>query len=155
MGCFYDLRGLTSTRCPECGRWFDPENTATYSRTPTPERLKKLVKQTALTLSDTLHLLAPPPPPEDVRRRSLAAKVGELWQENATLRLQFELLIGHLVDKGLLQRDEIDALLSDVKGAAANAALSIIDDTPDEDEPVPSQDLLDLRRAASPDAEPE
>src|SRR5271163_1766704 len=30
LGCKYPLRGLTSHRCPECGRPFDPAAPATY-----------------------------------------------------------------------------------------------------------------------------
>ena len=32
LGCKYDLRKLTITACPECGRPFDPSNPRTYRR---------------------------------------------------------------------------------------------------------------------------
>jgi len=31
IGCSYSLRGLGSPRCPECGREFDPKDSATMS----------------------------------------------------------------------------------------------------------------------------
>ena len=30
LDCGYDLRGLPENRCPECGRAFDPSNSATF-----------------------------------------------------------------------------------------------------------------------------
>lgn len=32
--CWYDLRGIDSRTCPECGRGFQPEIPSTYSRYP-------------------------------------------------------------------------------------------------------------------------
>jgi hypothetical protein len=37
--CFYNLRGLTSRRCPECALEFDPDIPASFSRRPSPEPL--------------------------------------------------------------------------------------------------------------------
>ena len=34
QNCFYALVGLPESRCPECGRPFDPDNPRTYSRQP-------------------------------------------------------------------------------------------------------------------------
>jgi hypothetical protein len=31
LGCAYNLRGLDKTRCPECGRAFDPRDARTFS----------------------------------------------------------------------------------------------------------------------------
>ncbi|MBL9031303.1 MAG: hypothetical protein JNM80_06305 [Phycisphaerae bacterium] len=32
FGCRYDLRSIAASRCPECGRAFDPADARTYSR---------------------------------------------------------------------------------------------------------------------------
>ena len=32
LGCGYRLRGLPSQVCPECGRWFDPNDPSTYGK---------------------------------------------------------------------------------------------------------------------------
>ena len=29
-GCYYDLRSLPRGKCPECGKWFDPEDPRTF-----------------------------------------------------------------------------------------------------------------------------
>src|SRR5687767_2422434 len=34
LDCGYLLRGLPSTRCPECGRTFDPDDALSYSAYP-------------------------------------------------------------------------------------------------------------------------
>jgi len=34
LGCSYCLEGLTEHRCPECGRGFDREDSATFTRDP-------------------------------------------------------------------------------------------------------------------------
>jgi hypothetical protein len=34
LGCAYPLDWLPETRCPECGRLFDPENPGTFARSP-------------------------------------------------------------------------------------------------------------------------
>ena len=31
LSCHYDLRNLSEDRCPECGRAFDPSDSATYT----------------------------------------------------------------------------------------------------------------------------
>ncbi len=38
LGCGYILDGLPEPRCPECGRGFDPEDSATYTRGCTSAR---------------------------------------------------------------------------------------------------------------------
>jgi len=39
LGCGYALRGLTETRCPECGRAFDPTNPTTFWHERVPGRV--------------------------------------------------------------------------------------------------------------------
>lgn len=43
IGCGYALRGLSSGRCPECGREFDPNNPATFHQGQPISRLSRLV----------------------------------------------------------------------------------------------------------------
>ncbi len=42
-GCSYDLHALTTPRCPECGRAFDPADPRTYRRRPARRWLRRLV----------------------------------------------------------------------------------------------------------------
>lgn len=44
LGCGYDLRGLGETRCPECGRAFDPRVRATYGPGDSARRDRRLVR---------------------------------------------------------------------------------------------------------------
>ncbi len=57
--CGYNLRGLptSTTRCPECGREFDPANPKTYRFRPLRRWLKH-VQRAALTLAALLLILA-------------------------------------------------------------------------------------------------
>src|ERR1017187_4798216 len=43
-GCGYALVGLTSRRCPECGREFDPENPRTFLVRPRRGVLRRIIK---------------------------------------------------------------------------------------------------------------
>jgi heme A synthase len=38
--CGYELRGLATPRCPECGIGFNPDDPGTFSRTPLPRSLR-------------------------------------------------------------------------------------------------------------------
>src|SRR5687768_10963227 len=51
--CFYDLRGLRSRRCPECGQPFNPNQPATYCRTPHSTRVRDFLHTVGDTLSDS------------------------------------------------------------------------------------------------------
>ena len=51
-GCEYDLRGLPESRCPECGRTFDPRDSRTFLHSP------KLPKPLGLALAAYLIPLA-------------------------------------------------------------------------------------------------
>jgi hypothetical protein len=51
LSCYYNLRGLTERRCPECGRPFDPDVASTYSITPSAQRARKALNQVSATLA--------------------------------------------------------------------------------------------------------
>src|SRR3954464_3717123 len=45
LGCGYALRGLSTARCPECGRTFDPSDLETMNvGRPVPDALRPLLK---------------------------------------------------------------------------------------------------------------
>jgi hypothetical protein len=111
--CFYNLRGLETFRCPECGRFFDPRDPRTYSFTPHPDRLGNLAKLAA----DILAPLAPgtsQPSPSAPRRPanppSLEQWARHLQQENVALWRSIRLLVDVLVEKKLLRPDEAEEL---------------------------------------------
>ena len=55
--CGYELRGLTTPRCPECGRTFDPANPRTYRRRPI-QRWHRHVKRAVIVLMTPIIFLA-------------------------------------------------------------------------------------------------
>ena len=56
-GCNYNLHGLTASRCPECGREFDPTNRKTYLSRP-PRVWVRYVRRAAYALAAILMILA-------------------------------------------------------------------------------------------------
>ncbi len=55
LSCEYPLLGLREPRCPECGRLFDPDNPATYSRGDRLTRGDRLINM--LTILSVLLLV--------------------------------------------------------------------------------------------------
>lgn len=49
-GCCYPLEGLTTHRCPECGRHFDPNFESTYQSKPVNGRFLLLEEAASLAL---------------------------------------------------------------------------------------------------------
>ncbi len=69
LGCGYALRELTSSRCPECGRSFDPADAATMRLVRAPSRVAlwwmrppgwPLIGSAAVALLLTAYALSPP-----------------------------------------------------------------------------------------------
>ena len=56
--CGYDLRGLPSPRCPECGKDFDPANPRTFARRPPRSPVWRWAKRLTLLLLAAIALLA-------------------------------------------------------------------------------------------------
>ena len=104
LTCRYDLRGLTSSRCPECGRVFDPNSASTFSRFPSRSReVEDRVYQTVVGfLRD----------PKQGQRFS--ASIASLWRqqsrlaaENVELRATLSALEELLIEKGIASEEEI------------------------------------------------
>ena len=144
LKCYYDLRGLPANRCPECGRGFSPDNPASFSSTPRPDRLHKLVRQASDLLTDALSAIET----TDPATRALAPvrrAVARLSAENASLRRQVAALTQVLLDAGVI---DPAALADAMDRAEVDSDLPVVDDTPTDDDgdgPVPSE-LLDLQR---------
>ena len=104
ISCRYDLRGLTSNRCPECGRCFDPASASTYTRYPsrTGELEDRVYKTVVGFLRD----------PRQGQR--FTASLASLWSqqsrlaaENVELRATLAALEQLLIEKGLVSDEEI------------------------------------------------
>jgi hypothetical protein len=104
LTCRYDLRGLTSNRCPECGRAFDPGLASTYTRYPS--RTKELEDRVYQTIVGFLR--------DPKQGQRFTASVASLWRqqsrlaaENVELRATLAALEQLLVEKGLVSEEEI------------------------------------------------
>ncbi|HYE18170.1 MAG TPA: hypothetical protein VEA69_06985 [Tepidisphaeraceae bacterium] len=154
LGCYYNLRGLPADarRCPECGRNFHPDLPATYSLTPTPERLKNAVRQITRILSETLAATGADPRSAPEVVASLSRRISALSRQNDALWRYVGLLTDLLRDRALLTDDDLAALATAAAAdpdpdPAANIA-HVEDDTPPDDDAPPTEDLLDLGRTA-------
>jgi hypothetical protein len=104
LSCRYELRGLTSNRCPECGRGFDPAVAATYTRYSSRSREveDRIYRTVESFLSESKQgnrfspLLA-----------SLCRQQSRLAAENVELRAMLEALEHLLVEKGIVSEEEI------------------------------------------------
>lgn len=147
LGCYYDLRGLPEPRCPECGRGFDPDDPKTYSDTPRPERLKKLMHHAALALSDAMDAMRPPEPPAREIAR-LKHRTTDLELENQLLRCRFEAVLTLLEKKGLIDADELRAEIEE--RIRIGRTIQVVDDMPEpeeDQEDEPTAELLELKEA--------
>ena len=144
LTCFYDLRGLAVSRCPECGRPFSAGNPKSFSPTPRPERLHKLLTQASALLAAAMASVEPADP---VARAvaPLRRQVARLAVENWELKQQVAALTAVLLDRGLIDPADLEAAL---ERAAEASNVEVVDDTPAEadGEPV-AVELLELERA--------
>src|SRR2546423_1253480 len=96
--CYYDLRGLPSNRWPECGSVFNPNDGATFSRSPGPQRIKKLLRA----------IIPPSQPPARSgsvnAQKVLENKVRQLQQDNDLLWDHVAWLLCCLLEKGIIRR---------------------------------------------------
>ena len=130
--CFYDLRGLPEARCPECGQSFEPGNPQTFSRSPSPQRLRNLLGRAKAALKDSANPVLPAGP-QAARISSLSRKVVELTAENEKLWDHVLWVLGIMMEKQIIteqdiqqrvQRDEWGTL----KMEAEDGLLEIIED---------------------------
>jgi hypothetical protein len=153
LGCYYDLRGLTESRCPECGRTFNPDRPSSFSRTPHATPVRDLVDRVGKALEQAL---APDDPQQILRRirsstASQVAEVDRLRRTNATLRAQLDFVLDVLEQNGLVAADELARLREEMARAEAHP-IEMVEhlepaDNGAEEEPI-TADLLDLQRAA-------
>ncbi|MDB5329801.1 MAG: hypothetical protein JWP03_952 [Phycisphaerales bacterium] len=139
LGCFYDLRGLPESRCPECGRLFNPANHRTFSPVAESERLKQFANN---TIAGAMQRLAPDTTARVVHmeRRLASAAV-----ENARLRDYIANLIASLVERGSISSEEAEQIFQQVE----NPLAVVIDEDEgivEESDPPPSAELLELGR---------
>lgn len=104
LNCRYELRGLTSNRCPECGRAFDPNLASTYSRYPS--RSKELEDRVYRTMVGFLR--------DPKQKQGLSISIASLWRqqsrlaaENVELRATLSALEQLLIEKGVVSEEEI------------------------------------------------
>jgi hypothetical protein len=151
--CYYDLRGLPEPRCPECGTSFDPQNAATFSRAPSPQRLRNLFRQATTTIKESARLPHFPEDPQAARIARLSRKVAELSVENEKLWDNVLWVLGLMIEKDILTEEDIQNRLRRNAGTlpteAGRGPFEVIDDTIEDPEPEPSDDLLNLGRVAS------
>lgn len=103
LRCRYELRGLTSRTCPECGRPFNPERAETYSRFATRQSEVRHALRSAIPHSSGLD-------PLTVANTSIPRlwqQIAHLLSENIDLRATVNALGQALIDKGILQDDEL------------------------------------------------
>lgn len=99
LRCRYELRGLTSRACPECGRPFSTERPETYSRFATRQAELRHAILSAVPLP-TNH-----DPNQSIPR--LWQQIAHLLSENIDLRATVNALGQALIEKGILQNDEL------------------------------------------------
>lgn len=102
--CFYDLRGLTSDDCPECGKPFIRGDDTTFSLVPGPvTRLDRLAQALGLTQL---------PLPESTANSNvlLSAALRDLSQWVGQVHERQDQLIHLLHAKGVLTEQEVHQL---------------------------------------------
>jgi hypothetical protein len=151
LNCYYNLHGLIEHRCPECGRRFDPADPATFSRTPDPQHLPKLVQRVALAINETVRQ-ATAPDAATLRELALRQRLGRVERENAALRTQLDLLIDLMTQKGVLGTSDAESIRTAVLPSEAEALQHVTDEEespPGETDQEPSPELDELGRAAA------
>lgn len=150
LDCFYDLRGIESMRCPECGRPFNPFEAATFSPVPQPTPVRDAVARVHRILAengeDPLHRF---------RRLHLstAARIAWLQKVNDALQGYLAWTIDVIAQRGLIGEAELQELLAEIKLATAHptellGATEYFEPDPPEETDVLTPELLELQRAA-------
>lgn len=105
LHCHYNLKGLTTYRCPECGRGFNPHNPLTFSRRSTPSRwwgkIDSALSTLAASATSDSTLLAQ-------QNRSLRRQLAKQAAENLELQQTICILKRLLIEKGVLCEGEVE-----------------------------------------------
>jgi hypothetical protein len=151
LGCYYDLRGLSSGRCPECGRPFDPAIPSTFSRQSKPTPMRDIVQRIAKTLDQLSETSDAEEQLRRLRRRNpFFNEIFRLQQANEVLRLEVQRLKDKLVAHNLISTQEVESIDGLIDDSIVDFEFVENDeDGPGEEiETPPSADLLALQRAA-------
>jgi len=153
QGCFYDLRGLPpeTRRCPECGRYFDPNAPGTYSTRPGPPTVREVLKKAAETAARAIES-----PNERVerlerqlrgRRSAAFAEVEHFQQQNERLRERLDWALALLAEHEIIGRAE----LAEVRAEMERSTRSIFEaiESPDDEAAGTSEELKALAAAAN------
>lgn len=150
LACYYNLRGLTSDRCPECGRFFNPSHPQTFSPTPRPTPVREVMERIAGAVTQFTEVSDPEEQLRRLRRENpYFSEIFRLQQANEILRLEVKRLTQRLVAHGLLDAKEFE----EIKGLIDDSIVEFefVEDNDDKarDDPEPmSPELLELQRAA-------
>jgi len=142
--CHYNLRGLDQNRCPECGNAFDPSDAQTFSRSPSPDRIKQLIRRVRTRIADSSTVLLPDDATAS-RLTKLSRRVAALSMENDQLWEHATWLMGLLMEKGIITEQDVQNQVEreefgTLPEIAAQEAGFKIDE---KDESFSTEDLLD------------
>jgi hypothetical protein len=152
LGCYYDLRGLSSDRCPECGRPFDPALPSTFSRQAKPTPMRDIVQRIANTLDQLSETGDAEEQLRRLRRRNpFFNEIFRLQQANEVLRLEVQRLKNKLVAHNLISPQDVESIdmLIDDSIVDFEFVENDEDAAGEEAETPPSADLLAIERAAA------
>jgi hypothetical protein len=135
--CFYSLKGLTTCRCPECGRAFDPDKADSFSLTPYAGR-----PNVATALNSLAGNSVAVTELQFKQIQSLARRVDQLGEENHRLRKVVLGVMQMLHRRQLIDAAEVDGLLRDA--GLLPPELNQIEDLFDPGLPVDESDVLDI-----------
>lgn len=102
--CGYSLRGLSDSRCPECGRLFDPALPTTYDR-PTSDPVSQSGQIVGTWGGDSFRAFFPSHVADRLSR--LEQQVRQVTSENARLLEAMQSLVKVLRERGALSPDEL------------------------------------------------
>jgi hypothetical protein len=151
--CFYDLRGLRSRRCPECGQPFNPDKPGTYSRTPHSTRVRDFLNSVADVLSDAfggeddsqlkgdLHALR-------VRAASAARETNELRRRVQVLEDCLKRCLDEMMERGVIDAGRREDTWREIERAMDEPLRIEMDEEPPPAETV-SPELMELSRLVS------
>lgn len=152
QGCYYDLRGLPpeTRRCPECGRYFDPNSPSSYTTQSGPPTVRDVLKKAAETAARAMES-----PDERVERlerqlrgRTSAAfaEVEHFQRQNERLRERLDWALALLEQHELIDPAEV----AEVRAEMERSTQSVFDaiESPEDEAAGTSEELKALAAAA-------